>query len=308
MIKNSKKTIKVSVGISALNEEKTIGSILDSILSQTQNGWTLTDILVYSDGSIDKTLLEVRKKSSSLIKVRDFRERKGKPFRCSQMLKVFKGDILVIFDADIKISDSDVITNLIEEFRNGKDIMLVGGDSRVFPPRNFFEKAIYTSYYVYYKSREKLRDGDNAFACTGACIALRREFAKQVTIPKWVICEDSYFYFSCLKAGYKFKYAPYARVYYKMAANLKDYIKQMFRSSPEAVNLIYKKHFGDLIREEYYRPTTFYLKAILETFCKNPLGTMYMVSLKLFAQPFYFYFSKRYKLSWYTAASTKGSI
>jgi cellulose synthase/poly-beta-1,6-N-acetylglucosamine synthase-like glycosyltransferase len=304
----SKKTYKVSVGIAALNEEKSIGAVLDSILSQKQNDWVLNEVLVYSDGSTDKTVFEARERDTNLVKTMDFKERKGKPFRCNQMLKVFKGDILVIFDADIEIVGKNVITNLIDKFRESSDIMLVGGNSRVYPPRNFFERAIQTSYHVYFKSREELKGGDNAFGCTGACVALRKEFAKDIQIPKWVISEDVYFYFSCLKAGYKFKYAPRAKVLYKTAGNLKDFMKQMFRSSSEAVNLRFKNHFGDLVNREYSRPKLFYIKSVLEVFLKNPLGSLYMMILKVLAKPFYFYFSKRYKLSWYTADSTKGGV
>lgn len=308
MIKKDKDIYKVSIGISALNEDETIGEILDTILCQNQNGWILTEILVYSDGSTDRTVLEAKKRNKFIVKVKAFEDRKGKSFRLNQIFNAFKGDILVIFDADIKISNKDVITNLVNRFRNEGDVVLVGGNSRVFSPSNFFERAIYTSYYVYFKSREELRGGDNVFGCTGACIALRRDFAKRIRIPKGIINEDTYLYFSCLRSGYKFKYAPKAIVYYKIAANLKDFLRQIFRSSPEVVNLLYKKYFGELIQREYFRPKTFYLKAISEIFFKNPLGTLYMISLKILTKPFYFYFSRNYKLSWYTAVSTKGKI
>lgn len=303
-----KGTIKVTVGIAALNEQKSIGKVLDSIISQKQNGWVLGEILVYSDGSSDGTVREAKKRNQSIVKVNDFKTRKGKPFRCNQILKAFTGDILVIFDADIKIVGRNVITNLVDKFKDNPNVMLVGGNSRVYPPKNFFERAIQTSYYVYFKSREELKDGDNAFGCTGACFALRREFAKEIKIPSWVISEDVFFYFSCLKAGYKFKYAPQAKVLYKTAGNLKDFVKQMFRSSPEAVEIHYNKYFGDLVSKEYSRPRLFYIKAVLEIFFKNPLGTLYMMLLKVLAKPFYFYFSKRYKLSWYTADSTKVGV
>jgi len=308
MLKNDKNIYKVSIGISALNEEGTIGGILDSILSQEQNGWILTEILVYSDGSTDRTVIEARKRNKLLVKVKTFKERKGKSYRLNQIFKAFRGDILVVFDADIKISNNNIITNLINRFRIEDKVVIVGGNSRVFPPTNFFERSIYTSYYVYFKSREELRGGDNVFACTGACIALRKDFTRQIRIPRGIINEDTFLYFSCLKAGYKFKYAPRAIVYYKIATNLRDFLRQMFRSSPEAVNLIYKKYFGGLIQREYFRPKIFYLKAISEIFIKNLLGTLYMISLKILTKPFYFYFSRNYKLSWYTAVSTKGKI
>lgn len=303
---NTKRIYKVSVGIPALNEENTIGKILDSILSQKQDGWVLNEILVYSDGSKDKTVNEAKKRNKNIVKVREFKKRMGKSYRLNQIFTDFRGDILVLFDADVKIANKKVITDMVDKFKNGDNVMLVGGDSRVFKPKSFFEKAIYTSYYVYFKSRKELRGGNNVFACTGACLALRREFAKEVKIPKDVINDDLYLYLFCKKRGYEFIYAPNARVYYKIASNLMDFLRQMFRSHPEAVNLVYKKYFGDLIDKEYYRPKSFYLRTVIESFIKNPLGTIYMVGLKLLTKPFYPYFSKKYKLEWFTAASTKG--
>lgn len=306
MTKKIRNIFKVSVGIPALNEEKTIGNILDSVLSQEQNGWSLSEVLVYSDGSIDGTVNEAKKRNCRVVKVTEFKERRGKTHRLNQMFKRFKGDVLVLLDADVKIADKKVITNLVDKFRDNNKVMLVGGDSRVFQPRTFFEKAIYTSYYVYFKSREQLCEGNNVFACTGACLALRRKFAREMKIPTDIFGDDLYIYLSCKKMGHEFRYVPKAKVYYKIASNLKDFLRQMFRSHPEAVNLVYKKHFGDLLDKEYYRPTSFYIKTVLEIFFKNPLGTTYMTILKLLTKPFYFYFAKKYKLSWFTAVSTKG--
>ncbi len=305
MVKKCKKNFRVSVAIPAFNEEKTIGQVLDSIFSQSQVGWVLSEILVYSDGSKDKTVVEVKKIKRRLIKVKDFKQRKGKSFRLNQIFKAFKGDILVLFDADIKIKGKNVITSIVKEFEKDDEVMLVGGDSRVFHPTNFFERAIYTSYYVYYKSREKLKEGNNVFACTGACLALRKSFAKRLVIPKEVFSDDLYLYLICIKKGYKFRYAPRAKVYYKMASNLRDFLRQMFRSHPEAISLVYKKYFGDLVDKEFNRPRLFYLKTVTEIFVKNPLGTMYMIAIKLFAKPFYFFLAKKYRLSWFTALSTK---
>lgn len=305
-MKKTRKIYRVTVGIPALNEEKTIGKILDSVLTQSQDGWVLDEILVFSDGSTDMTVGEAKKRNKNIVRVKEFRKRMGKSYRLNQIFQRFTSEILVLFDADVKISDKNVITELVNKFRVGKNVMLVGGDSRVFGPKSFFEKAIYTSYYVYFKSREQIRGGNNVFACTGACLALRRKFAKEIKTPTEIFGDDLYLYLSCKKRGYEFRYAPKARVYYKMAANTRDFLKQMFRSHPEAVNLVYKRYFGGLVDKEYYRPLLFYIKAVVEVFFKNPLGTIYMILLKLLTKPFYFYFARKYKLSWFTAVSTKG--
>jgi cellulose synthase/poly-beta-1,6-N-acetylglucosamine synthase-like glycosyltransferase len=198
-----------------------------------------------------------------------------------------------------------VINNLISEFIEHPDTMLVSGNSTVFPPKTFFQKAIYSSYLVYYKSRNRLKNGQNAFSCTGACLALKKEFARKIDIPKQILSEDTYIYLFALKKGYKYRYAKNSVVYFKMAANLKDFLRQMLRSHTESVHLVFRNYFGELVDQEFKRPLGFYLKSVLEVFLKNPFATIYMVILKLLTQPLFLIFSRRYKLSWWSAVSSK---
>lgn len=305
LINKPGRLLRVSIGISAWNEEGNIRNVLKDILSQKQSNWELSEILVHCDGCDDKTANEARGLNSEFIKVFEHRERKGVVFRANQILNSFTADILVLFDADIRLKDRNVINNLLKEFLKDPHVMLVGGNSQSYPPNSFFQKAIYTSYEVYYKSREKIKNGHNVFGCTGACLALRKGLAKKIQIPLDVVTEDTFIYFSCLAMGYKFRYAKQAVVFYRLASNLKDFLRQIFRSHPESVSLIYKKYFADLIEKEYRRPLGFYIKSIIEVFIKNPLGTAYMILLKIFCKPLFYFFSKRYKLEWFTAVSTK---
>jgi len=299
-----RKVYNVSVGVPAFNEEKNIVRVITDILKQEEKGWKLKELIVFCDGVRDKTYKLAKEVGGKSIKVYNFRTRCGKSHRVNQMLKVFKGDILIIFDADIFFSGNSVITNIIKEFAF-EGVGLVSGNCRVFPANNFFQRAIFTSYYVYYKSREKFKSGHNVFGCTGACLAVKKDLAEKIDIPKGVVNEDTFLYFSCLKEGFKFRHAKSSLVFHKLAANTKDFIRQILRTHPEAVHLAYTKYFGELVNQEYKRPADFYLKSILEVFIMNPLGTLYMIALKLFCKPLFPFFSSRYKLNWFTAASTK---
>jgi glycosyltransferase involved in cell wall biosynthesis len=295
---------QVSIAISALNEERNIGNVLKEIISQHQSAWNLKEILVYCDGCSDSTFEKATKVKSKKVKVIEGRRQKGKVARVNQAMREFTGDILVIFDADIKLGNANVISALVSQFKKDSDVMFVSGNSKVFPPKTFFERVIYTSYLVYYDARERLKNGHNVFGCSGACIALRRKFAKKVRIPS-VINEDTYLYFSCLSMGYKFRHAKKALVFYQLAGNLKDFTKQIFRTHPEAITQSYQKYFGNLIKKEYKRPLGFYFKSILKVFLKDPVGTILMILIKLFCLPLFPFVSKNYKLEWYVAESTK---
>ena len=107
------KIIKLSIGIPAYNEGNNIQNILLDVISQERRGWKLEEILVYCDGSTDNTVKRAKMIKNKLIKTRVGRRRMGKTFRLKQIFREMKGDILLLFDADIRLANSQVITNLV---------------------------------------------------------------------------------------------------------------------------------------------------------------------------------------------------
>lgn len=299
-----KENIYISVGISAYNEERNIANLLEQVLNQKQNNWKLKEILVYSDGSSDQTVLKAKKVRSKYIKIFHDGKRLGKTNRIKQICKRVTGDALVILDADLFIRSSHVISELVKQFYKNQNVGVVGGNTQPLQPNSFFQRAVYSTFKVFEESREKLKGGHNIFGCNGGCIALRRDFIDKITF-KNVINEDDFFYFTCLKQGRIFRHAAKAVVYYKLPTNLKDYLKQSFRSNPDAVILNFKNLFGTRVEAEYHRPFLFYTRSILKAFLSNPLGTFYISAVTLLCKPFYPLISKNFKLSWYTAKSTK---
>ncbi len=295
---------RVSVGISAYNEEKNIKNVLRDILSQNQNGWKLKEILVYCDGCTDKTAENVMKIKNRHIKLVNDGRRAGKTKRVGQIFHEFDGDYIVMFDADIRLSGRNIINNLMDAFDKNPNIRLVGGNSIPFFPKTFFEKANYSTFMVFYQSRTTLHCGQNIFGCTGHCLALRRDLAREIKFPK-IMNEDVYIYLFNKSMGYDFYHVHKAVVYYKLPTKLSDYLKQIFRSNPEAVHQNFERYFDKLVSEEYRRPFKFYAAAIFKVFLEDPLPTMYIIIINIIAQPFYAFITKRYKVAWPTAQSTK---
>lgn len=301
---NKQNNLSVTVGIAAYNEEKNIANILQDILSQKQTNWTLKEIIVVSDGSHDKTVKRAKSVKSDKIQVYKDNQRKGKPQRIGEIFVKTRGEIIVIFDADIKLKNDNVINNLIAPFYKNIKTMLVGGNTRPFPPKNFLQRGIYATFKVFDESRLYKNNGNNIFGCNGGCLAVRKTFADQIKFPN-VLNEDDFLYFSCLSKGYNFRHVREAVVFYKMPLTTKDHMKQTLRSSPEAITLNYKKYFGKTVATEYSRPSAFYIKSILKTFLKDPLPTTYIVIVNFFTHKIIPLVTKNYKLSWYTAKSTK---
>jgi len=299
-----KNNITISVGIPAYNEEKNIAIVLKDILSQKQTGWELKEIFVYSDGSIDKTVKEAQAVISPLIKVISDEKRLGKTYRTQQFFDSAIGDILVMFDGDIKIESANTITSLVEAFKVNNKVVLVGGNTVACPPKNFFQRGVYSTFKVFYKSRLSIRKGNNLFACTGACIAIKNSFAKQVKFPE-IKNQDTYLYFFCKTKKHEFAFVSQAIVYYKLPNTMSDYLKQIFRSNPEAVKLKLNKYFGNLVNREYKRGMGFYAKNIFKAFLDDPLPVIYISFINLLTKPFFQFMSKSDKMTWNSIKSTK---
>ncbi|MBN1169281.1 glycosyltransferase [Candidatus Woesebacteria bacterium] len=300
-----KRTVTVSVFIPAYNEERNIKNIIQQVLDQKQKYWRLKEIIVICDGSSDKTYAEAISIKNRKLRVVQGKSNLGKVARVNQVVKLFKGDLLVQLDADITLKDDSVITNLVKEFRVNPEVKLVGGNSKVFPPKNFFQRSINTSYEVYYRSRARINNGHNVFGCTGAILAMKKDFARRIKLPKELIVEDTFIYFLNKKYGFKFRHAKDAVVYFKMAGNLKDFLRQVFRSHPESLKFMFDKYFGNAVREEYRRPKSFYLKNVMDVLVEQPVNTLTMIAIKLACIPFFPIFSAKYKGKWFTATSTK---
>ena len=295
---------KVSVVISAFNEGQNIKKVILDVLAQKSIAWTLAEILIYCDGCTDDTAASARSIKSKKIQVIEGKARKSKPYRLGQAFQKFIGDIVIVFDGDVKLGSDTVIEKVIRPLLTKKDVVLVGGNTRPFEPNTFVERAVYSTFKVFESSRNKKNGGHNLFGCTGACMAIERKFARSIRFPK-IINEDDYLYFSCISRGFTFKYVKEAVVYYKLPSKITDYMRQVFRSNPEAVHINFEKHFGPLVAKEYNRPRKFYATAVFKAFLEDPLPVMTIALANIAARPFFSLVQSRYKLDWYTATSTK---
>lgn len=295
--------MQVSVGLSVYNESNNIGNVLRDILSQQTNNWILKEILVFDDGSNDETVKISQEVSNNSITVIADGQRMGKTARLNQMFKKFSGDVLIMFDGDIRLSNKQVVNTLLSAF-NDSTVMVVGGNSRPYNPKTFFEAAVFSTFSVFYKSRKYINSGNNVFGATGSILAIRKELAKKIEMPK-IVNEDAFIYLTCISKGFKFRYVDNAVIYYKLPKKVSDYTRQVMRSHPGAAIIELRKYFGDLVEQEFHRPKKFYLKAIFHSFIENPLGILLIILINLYCKLFIPYVIRNYRLEWFTASTTK---
>ena len=94
--------MNISVGIMAFNEEKNIGRLLKALLSQELKKIRIKEIIVVSEGSIDKTDEIVRKfmKENKIVKLITENKRRGKALAINKFIKTSKSEIFILESAD----------------------------------------------------------------------------------------------------------------------------------------------------------------------------------------------------------------
>lgn len=104
----------VTIIISAFNEEKHIREKIKNTLELNYPPEKI-EIIVGSDGSTDKTVLEAKKIKNERVKVLDFKENRGKTAVQNDCVDIANGEILIFTDAASFLS-SDSINKMVSFF------------------------------------------------------------------------------------------------------------------------------------------------------------------------------------------------
>ncbi len=304
-MKKINKNIKtVTVALSAFNEEKNIGRFLKSVLKQKEEGFKITGIWVFNDGSTDKTVDVVKSFKSHKIKVFDDKKRIGKSTRLNELYQKIESDILVQSDADIIMAHPFVICDLIKPLLTKSKVFMCGGNPVPLAGTTFTERAVNHTVEAYIPLRSTLRGGDNIFSVDGRLLAYRKELVKKIHIPETMTSNDKFTYFSCLTLGYKYKYSETSTVYYRSPKTLKDQIRQngRFVCSP----IRHSRYFSpELVKAEMSIPREIIIRNGLKQFIKNPIMCAYIFSINAYCKARAKSFDKKITARWPIAFTTK---
>lgn len=275
------KKLKVSVGIPAFNEEKNITFLLKSILSQKRNNFSLKEILLYTDGSTDNTIKFAESVKDKRIKIKIGKNRRGQQVRQNEILKDFKGDILVIMEADILPYNEFTISELVRPFykNKSKKPLMVIGSPKLVKPAKFFEKILWAGYQMKFEIFKNWKEGKNVYTCGGHSMkALNRPLAEKMRWPVNVP-EDSFLYFTLLKNNFSLERSAKAKSLVRNVTNLKDRLRQT-KKFMSGKNIL-KRYFDQvLIQREYEIPKKIIISYLLKNFFKRPiLITLYLIEV-----------------------------
>ncbi len=262
------KKFTVSIGIPAYNEEANIKKLLSSLLRQKGNSFILKEIIVVSDSSTDNTVKEIQSVQDKRIKLIQNKKRLGQALSQGKIFKKFRGDIIILLNADV-LPDSDFfIQNSIKPFYKNKKIGLVGIKLKLVKAETFFERII--NFSASYKNNifSSWKNGNNLLLCCGRARVFSASFANKL---KWrsMVSEDAYSYLKCLSAGYLFVYNQDAKVFYKSPNSFTDHIRQSkrFLAGPDEMLNYFDAKF---VKENYTVPILITLRETLKFFLRNP--------------------------------------
>ena len=296
---NKKTTI--SIGIPAYNEEKTIHKLLKALLAQSLSGFTLQEIIVFSDGSTDKTVKKAKSVSDKKVRIIDQSAREGKSACMQKIINIFKGDILILIDADVTILDKHLLQKVIEN-ANMKKTGLVTVTATPLNAASVFARGVIAGVDVVNEVSKYWNDGNNYLSFRGCFMAMSREFAKNISIPASLVNNDAYVYFMAKKRGYSPRYLTNAEVYYYPPLDFVDHIKQSSRYQGSFNEL--EQYFGKKIKDEYQIPREILLLAMIKVFFKEPIAFIGYLLIRFMSKIFR---SKRLTSTWAIAHSTKNT-
>ncbi|MEK7576592.1 MAG: glycosyltransferase [Patescibacteria group bacterium] len=271
----------VTVGIPAYNEEANIAYLIDSIVSQNQTNFNLKKIVVISDGSTDETgaIVHCIAQNNPLVRLVNYVARKGKAARLNELYARNESDIFIQFDADILLSDNNVISRMVEPFLQS-DVISVAGYNKPLSGKSFFEKVTNATDLLWHEITKDYNNGDNIYSGSGCATALRRCFTASFRFPFGTIADQQELYFGVKKMNGRFHYAIDAVVYYRSPGNVKDFIVQATRALTEKSHI--KSDYNCDRASYYFIPMTKKMRGIISAIAKDPFYTVCAIVLQVF--------------------------
>jgi len=297
------KKTNISIGIPVYNEEKNIHKLIMSIKEQKQEKFNIKEIIFVLDGCEDKTLSKIVKNKNKYMKIIVHSKRKGKSTRLNEIFNLFKGDYLILLDADIILDGKSALETIIKVLQSNRKVGLVGGKANPAKPTTFIEKSINSSLKAYYNFLETINKGNNILACKGVFLGLSRNFAKSLNIPPGVFGNDTYMFLSCISKGLIFKYTKDAGVLINLPKTISDQVNQNKRFVGAKFEM--EKYFGNLVEEEFSSNRFILYKYLLQELLSNPLECLTVYFINLYTKIYIRFNLKRINPIWISIKSTK---
>jgi cellulose synthase/poly-beta-1,6-N-acetylglucosamine synthase-like glycosyltransferase len=224
-------TISCSVGITAHNEEKNIGKLLEAMLAQKLEQTEISEIIVVASGCTDNTVPIVREyeQRDPRVKLLEQAKREGKTSAINLFLQNAREEICVIESGDT-LPGPTTIENLVKLFADPK----VGMTGAQKIPTNVPDHIVgYMSHLRLQMEHELCLE----IPRLGELIAFRKVFTY---LPADVAMDEAFVEALVIRRGLEVRYAPDAVVYNTGPETLREFIMQRRRNYAGHLHLVRK--------------------------------------------------------------------
>jgi len=225
----------ISIVITSFNEPRTIGKAIDSFAGQKIS--QKYEIIVAAPDK--ETLNAAKKHTKGKRNIRIIQDPgKGKSYAINWLLPKLKGEIIILSDGDVHVSDYSV-DELLRPF-NDKQVGCVSGRPVSANPKD--NMLGYWSHLLVdagaHQARLKRAKKSQFLECSAYLWAFRKKAIKSFPTD---VAEDTIVPILFWLKGYKIVYVPEALVYVKYPTNIHDFIDQKVRTVKSHETL--KKYF-----------------------------------------------------------------
>jgi cellulose synthase/poly-beta-1,6-N-acetylglucosamine synthase-like glycosyltransferase len=198
---------RVSLVVVARNAEDVVESMIKNALSLNYPADKL-EIIIFSDGSTDKTEMKARALASRNIHVFSSLSHEGKNSGINQAVMKCSGELLAFTDIDVVLAP-DSLLFLVRHFGDPA-VGGVCGNKIVIKDNNRLEDAqsVYTKFASYLKSMES-RTG-RISSNDGTLYVIRKELFRE--LPP-AVTDDLYVCLSIVEQNFRFLFEPEARAF-----------------------------------------------------------------------------------------------
>lgn len=220
----------VAIVIPTFNEEVNISNILSDILNQEVKDFKIEKIIIVDDCSEDKTIDKIESLHDNRIQIIKGKKRLGKIHRMNEIYKTTKQDILIQYDADIRLLDKNTTYNLLKVFTKLPDTDIVFGKQLPLRPNTFIEKLAYFGFELWEDAKDSLGSSANRYRVHGQIRAFNINFYRNYSVVEdKAVTEDSYSFYYAIAHDKKIHFQKNSIAYFRLASTFHDYVKQMSR-------------------------------------------------------------------------------
>jgi cellulose synthase/poly-beta-1,6-N-acetylglucosamine synthase-like glycosyltransferase len=294
-IPKTEKKYSISILIPTFNEEKSLRSTVESVLKSDYK--YLEEIIIINDGSSDGTLEIVKELEKRYSKVKILnKENSGKADSLNQALKITKGELIGIVDAD-SFPDSHTLSNMVGYF-DDPSMGAVTTRILVRQKNNFIRRMQSIEYKVIAFTRKLLGFLDSIYVTPGPMALYRKKALDNIGgFDKKNMTEDIEATWHLLHDNYRVGMCFSSKASTVAPSTLKGWFVQRVRWNIGGFQTIlkYKKNFFRKNMLGFFVLPFFAISLVLGTF---GLG---LLIYRLLREIFSYYISTHYSIAAQTA-------